>query len=287
MELGFERGRRGTSSTTAVAISLSCASSPSCWPTRSAGRRSRRGGRSRRTGPTPAARVAALIRDLDQIAKPQMIHFGNSADRFSPGAGAGRGGRSGRRTAAGRDRDRHAIDPHRDLRARDVDRSPRPSRLRARVRRPDGHPQDAAVLGQQSKSSPARRSRKDLARSMRDFWIRNRASPLTERWYRMLRDDSSGPRPLVGGGRRHRPAERRAGPVGVSRPPSRVVEPRAADKGEELRSRRDPSVSELLARRDAPDRPRPGRGRSPTSSSNEPASWRSCSTAGIRKPRCP
>ena len=66
---------------------------------------------------------------------------------FSPGAGAGRGGRRGRRTAAGRDRDRHAIDPHRDLRARDVDRSPRPSRLGAGVRRLDGHFQDAAVHG--------------------------------------------------------------------------------------------------------------------------------------------
>ena len=31
-------------------------------------------------GGDPAARVAALIRDLDQIAIPQQVHFGNSAN---------------------------------------------------------------------------------------------------------------------------------------------------------------------------------------------------------------
>ena len=106
----------------------------------------------------------------------------------------------------------------------------------------------AQFSGQQYQVKSGTLSRKDLARSMRDYWIRNRALSLTERWYRTLRDDSSGYGRWSGGGLRRRPAGRssRSGRPGGSCP---GLEPSPAMKGEELRLRRDPSVSELLAQR--------------------------------------
>jgi hypothetical protein len=95
-------------------------------------------------------------------------------------------------------------------------------------------------------------ARKELARSMRAFWEKNRTISLNERWYRMLRDDSAGqdrwseavmglvqPKDSAGSNR----AVMGVGAFRMARPD---VLPMA---GEELRSRRDPSVSELIARR--------------------------------------
>ena len=70
---------------------------------------------------------------------------------------------------------------------------------------------------------------------MRQFWERNRAIPLVERWYKLLLDDSAGPArwaEAVGG---------IAGPdarPGVYRKPGPALSP-----GEPLRDGRAPSVS--------------------------------------------
>ncbi len=84
---------------------------------------------------------------------------------------------------------------------------------------------------------------------MRDFWNKNRALSLTERWYRTLRDDSSGyARWLEAAAHIVQPSDQPG--LAVQGVHIRALEPNAAPmKGEELRSRRDPSVSELLARR--------------------------------------
>ena len=84
----------------------------------------------------------------------------------------------------------------------------------------------------------------------RALWEKNRAVPLVERWYRTLRDDSAGPaRWLEAATGLVQPPGRGAPFMGyftVRRPGQPQPE---ALMGEPLRKRRDPSVSELLARR--------------------------------------
>ena len=96
-------------------------------------------------GGDPSARIAALIRDLDQIDDRQMSSPGWAyPGRSSLVVTADRRGRPCRRAAADRPRDRHAAHADRVVRARDVDRSLRSSRLtkpnstpwRASCRRP-------------------------------------------------------------------------------------------------------------------------------------------------------
>ena len=91
--------------------------------------------------------------------------------------------------------------------------------------------------------------RKELARSLRDFWAKNREISPNERWYRLLRDDAAG---------RDRWMEAAAssiypsdwpGPAITSGHHVRTMPQGSPMKGEELRSRREPSVSELMVRR--------------------------------------
>ena len=91
-------------------------------------------------------------------------------------------------------------------------------------------------------------SRKLLARSLRDRWNRDRAISPNERWYGALRDDTAGTnRWSEAMSRIVQPKDAR-GPMGVGA--WRLDRPdQAPMAGEELRSRRDPSVSELMARR--------------------------------------
>jgi hypothetical protein len=200
-------------------------------------------------GGNPAARVAALIRDLDEIAIRQMVHFGNSADS-SPLVGA---------LVAEGDA---AVEPllaaiETDMRLTRTVTYGRGMSIDRRVH-PVFEPEFAALTaifntqqfsGQQYQVESGTLSRKDLARSMRDFWIRNRGLSLTERWYRTLRDDSSGyARWSEAAASIVQPTDQ-VGPA-VQGAHVRALEPSAAPmKGEELRSRHDPSVSELLARR--------------------------------------
>jgi hypothetical protein len=92
-------------------------------------------------------------------------------------------------------------------------------------------------------------SRKELAGLMRDYWTRNRALPLAERWYRTLRDDAAGYARWSEAAASIVQPSNQVGPAAVWAV-ARARRPGAAPmKGEELRSRRDPSVSDLLARR--------------------------------------
>ena len=200
-------------------------------------------------GADPAARVAALIRDLDEIAIPQMVHFGNSADG-SPLVQAlvAEGDAAVEPLLAAIETDTRLTRTVTYGRGMSIDRRVHPVL----------EPEFAALTaifktqqfsGQQYQVESGTLSRKDLARSMRDFWIKNRALSLTERWYRTLRDDSSGyDRWSEAAASIVQPTDQ-AGPA-VQGAHVRASESSAAPmKGEELRSRRDPSVSELLARR--------------------------------------
>jgi hypothetical protein len=87
--------------------------------------------------------------------------------------------------------------------------------------------------------------RKALAREIRVYWEKNRRISLLDRWYRTLSDDAAGrDRWLETANRIIEPIDNTGfiapGPRKSSPPPM---------KGEALRSRRAPSVSELLARR--------------------------------------
>jgi len=91
--------------------------------------------------------------------------------------------------------------------------------------------------------------RKRLASTIRVYWEKNRAVPLAERWYRTLLDDSAGTDRWLDAAQMITLASAttpRAFPgfvvaPGPGRPP--------AIMGEALRSRRDPSVSDLMSRR--------------------------------------
>ncbi len=92
--------------------------------------------------------------------------------------------------------------------------------------------------------------RKRLAGAARALWEKNRAVPLVERWYRSLLDDSAGPaRWLEAASGLVQPPSRGA-PSMVSFAARRPGQPQPkVMMGDPLRDRRDPSVSELLARR--------------------------------------
>ncbi len=198
------------------------------------------------TGTDPAARVAALIRDLDQIAMPQMIHFGNSPN----------GSPLVQELAAEGDA---AVEPL--LAAIESDtRMTRTVSSRGGICRvhtvyePEFAALTAILKTQQFQMhayqpGPGTLSRKELAEAMRAYWMKNRALSMSERWYRTLLDDSSGyyrwleaASNIVQLEYLARPVVRPADLQGAAAPAKRM-------KGEELRSRRDPSVSELLARR--------------------------------------
>ena len=200
-------------------------------------------------GADPAARVAALIRDLDEIAHPQMVHFGNRADD-SPLVQAlvAEGDEAVEPLLAAIETDTRLTRTVTEGRGMSIDRKVHP------VFEPEfaaltGILKTQQFTGQQYQVEAGTLSRKDLARSMRDFWIKNRTMALTERWYRTLRDDSSGYSQWWEAAAGIVQPTNQVGPA-VQGSRGRTLEPSAPPmKGEELRSRRDPSVSELLARR--------------------------------------
>ncbi len=203
-------------------------------------------------GGDPSARIAALIRDFDQIHVRQWSN---------PGTADPRSDRIVQRVIAEGD---PAVEP---LLAAYVSGT----RLTRSVSRSQGgvyvHPVTDAVYGALvgilkanqfldtgddylARTTPG--GRKKLAAAMRVFWEKNRAVPLVERWYRALRDDSASADRWV------EAAAGLAQPANGSRPLSsrRFSVPKAkkageveALKGDPLRSRRDPSVSDLMARR--------------------------------------
>jgi hypothetical protein len=200
-------------------------------------------------GGDPVARVAALIRDLDEIAMPQMLHFGNSADG-SPLVQAlvAEGDAAVLPLLAAIETDTRLTRTVTYGRGMSIDRRVHPV-LEPELAAVTGIFQTQQFSGQRYQVEAGTLSRKDLARSLHDFWTKNRTLSLSERWYRTLRDDSSG---------YDRWSEAAASivqptvQVGPAVPGNRVRalgSSVAPMKGEELRTGRDPSVSELLARR--------------------------------------
>ncbi|HEY2158838.1 MAG TPA: hypothetical protein VGH33_24615, partial [Isosphaeraceae bacterium] len=206
-------------------------------------------------GGDPLARVAALIRDFDQIHVVQMSSPG-SAD---PGSGE-----------AVRDlivEGDAAVGPLLDA----LDHDTRLTRSISNGRGGPGHVHPttdavyAALLrllktdrfletGDDYAARNTPEGRKRLAAAVRAFWEKNRTVPLAERWYRTLRDDSAGADRWIEAaagmagtdGTEWNP---RFGFVTVIRTP-KPGQP-IAMAGEAYRSRRDPSVSDLMARRAA------------------------------------
>jgi hypothetical protein len=207
-------------------------------------------------GPVPpragdaAARIAALIRDFDQIYVRQVVHFGGA----NPGDGAivdevvAEGDAAVGSLLAALESDTRLT--------RCVTSRNRIDRLR---------PVTEAVYAALQRLLETDRfmddmsdytlletavGRKRLAGVARAFWEKNRDVSLVERWYRALRDDAAGPARWIeaatglvqqpGGGAPY------LWYFTVLRPGQ--PQPKAL-MGEPVRARRDPSVSELLARR--------------------------------------
>ena len=200
----------------------------------------------------PSARIAALIRDFDQIHVTQWSN---------PGSADPRSDRIVQQVIALGD---PAVEPLLTAFVSDT-------RLTRSVSRSRGgflvHPVTDAVYGALVGILKANQfldtgddylvrmtpeGRKKLAAAMRVFWAKNRAVPLVERWYRALRDDSATPdRWLEAAAGLAQPAN--GNRLAYSRRFS-VPEPKKAGeiqalKGDTLRSRHDPSLSDLMARR--------------------------------------
>jgi hypothetical protein len=200
----------------------------------------------------PAARVAALIRDLDQIASPQMSHWGN----FVSGPLV-------------RDLIREgdpAVEPLLEALVSDT-RLTRTITLERGSNRPSYvHPTSDAIIraldGLMKTKVPGivdeMRYTRDpsahlaMAAAYRKFWEANRDMSLMERHYRTLADDIAEDRWLEAA-------------AGLTSPPTDALGRRveyAANQsppllGEPLRAGREPSVTSLLVRR-AEELGRPG-----------------------------
>ncbi len=201
-------------------------------------------------GGDPAARIAALIRDFDQIHVTQLFH--------NAGAEPGDGAIVNEIVAEGDP----AVGPL--LAALESD-----TRLTRCISSRSGQDQTRLVVravykalqrllkserfiddGSDYTALETAEGRKRLAAAARAFWEKNAAVPMVERWYRNLRDDSAGPARWI---------EASSGLIqapGV--PPSltgyftvrRPGQPKpGALRGEPLRKLRGPTVSELLTRR--------------------------------------
>ncbi len=202
-------------------------------------------------GGDPAARIAALIRDFDQIHVQQRLHFG--------GAEPGDGAIVNEIVAEGDP----AVGPL--LAALESD-----TRLTRCISGRWGHDEARrvfraayAALRRILKSESFMDSmssdfialetadgRKRLAQAARAFWEKNAAVPIVERWYRTLRDDSAGPARWIEAASGLLQTPGRAGSVIRYTTVRRPGQPKpGALRGEPLRKLRNPSISELLARR--------------------------------------
>jgi hypothetical protein len=202
-------------------------------------------------GGDPSARVAALIRDFDQIRVVQ---------RMSPGSADPSDSQAVRDVIAEGDA---AVGPL--IAALESDTRLTRSMTEGRGGGPGHiHPVTDAIFpalrsilktnrfldGGYSYAVPeAPAERKRLADAIRAFWEKNRGVPLIERWYRALLDDAAGMDRWLEAARGLVQPNR--GDEILARGPLLIVEPVRGAKmmGEPLREGRDPSVSEALARR--------------------------------------
>jgi hypothetical protein len=199
-------------------------------------------------GGDPSARIAALIRDFDQIDEKQMMSPGAAYPGGSPLVGEliAEGDPAVAPLLTALETDMRLTRSVSFGRGMSIDRTVHPV-----------YEAEFAALEGILKTSEFRnaryglrpndlKGRTELARAMRAFWIKNRAISLTDRWYRMLRDDAAGRERWSEAAGGIVQASDNAGLIAASGPRTPTARPM---KGEELRSRRDPSVSELLVRR--------------------------------------
>ena len=204
-------------------------------------------------GGDPSARVAALIRDLDQIHVSQMSVPGSA----NPGSGEAvhllvQEGDA----AVGPLLDAFVSDT-RLTRSMSMGRGGSVGHIHPvtdaiysaliQLLRTDKFLADGDYMAQTTPEG-----RKKLAAAMRAFWEKNRAVSLVERWYRDLRDDRAGAerwKEAIGGltSVTESTWEPGIGRVIVTRTAKPGEKPPMA--GESLRSRRNPSVTELIGRR--------------------------------------
>ncbi len=193
----------------------------------------------------PSARIAALIRDFDQIDEQQMMSPGAASPGSSPMVQA---------IVAEGDL---AVPPLLEVLAADTRLTRSVSNGRGMSLERFVHPVHEAASNAlirilktsefddqrlYSWNNPDLVKRQALANAMRRFWEKTRSVPLIERWYQTLRDDSAGP------------ARWREAAEGIVQPDVEPGAPLPAPrtrpmKGEPLRLARDPSVTALLLRR--------------------------------------
>lgn len=206
-------------------------------------------------GADAAVRIAAMVRDLDQIAERQMM---------SPGAARPADSALARKLIAEGDA---AVGPLLDVLAHDRRLTRSLSHGRGFLQQPILHPVYEvalpalqAILG--SHTIPGAettvafddaRGRQAQADAVRAYWQKNRQVPAADRWYRTLADDAAGTRRWKEAAAAIVAPAGRPGPPAYYPDPIREPLPTAADRtpmaGEALRERRDPSVTELLTRR--------------------------------------
>ncbi|WP_148595780.1 hypothetical protein [Aquisphaera giovannonii] len=195
----------------------------------------------------PAARVAGLILNLDQIAEHQMSVPGSA----SPGNSA-----LVRDLIAMGD---PAVEPLLHALVRDdrltrsisygrgmwEDRRVSPT-LEAIIPALDGLMKTRVPgITYEMRYNPDGRARLALAAAYRAFWEANRAVPLVERYYRLLADDAAADRWQEAASGLVAPAPDASGRPRYS-PPGRTPSP---PLGESIRGRRDPGVTALMTRR--------------------------------------
>ena len=196
-------------------------------------------------GGDPAARVAALIRDLDQIDERQM---------GSPGAAHPESSPLVKDLIAEGD---SAVEPllvllesdNRLTRSVDMDRGGSIERFvhpvrevafSAVIRILKTREFENQGFSRWKKDDPT--SRKALASSIRQLWEKTRSIPLIERWYGTLLDDSAGSTRWL------QVAGSIVAPVVVEGMPFPKPGTRPM-RGEELRTKQDPSITDLILRR--------------------------------------
>ena len=197
-------------------------------------------------GGDPSARIAALIRDLDQINEQQMMSGGYANPGSSPLvrdlAAEGDPAVAPLLTVLESD-DRLTRSASENSRSMTVDRFVHPvheAAFAALIR--ILHTNEFANLRFYGWKPVLLAERKAQADSIRQFWEKTRSIPLVERWYRTLLDDSA---------TQARWLEAAGGIISMDfeegmpypKPGSRPV------KGESLRTGRDPSVTVLMLRR--------------------------------------
>ncbi len=203
-------------------------------------------------GGDPSARIAALIHDFDEIDSPMYPGGGYIAGSPRVQAMIAEGEPAVEPLLTALETDMRLTRSVSEGRSRSINRTIHPV-LEAELAALEGILKTAEFANSRYRLRPDDRAgRKALAQSLRAYWLKNRAITLPDRWYAILRDDAAGQDRWFAA----------AGGIVQSRNDDSLpsfgtfisgTRPRRPDappmKGEPLRSRRDPSVSELLARR--------------------------------------